>query len=751
MTAYDRVSELQAFDATKEGVKGLVDAGVTHIPRFFLHPPDEHGVCDGPDPVEIPVIDLGGVAADDPAQRRRVVEEVRRASESWGFFQVVNHGVPEGVLEEALRRGRQFFEQDKEAKAGYYTREPGKKVTFQSNFYLYRSQSANWRDTLTFSMAPYPAAGEEMPPVCRDVVMEYSGYMGKLGRLVFELLSEALGLAPGYLEDIGCAEGQSILIHYYPACPQPELTIGTCKHSDPDFMTILLQDHIGGLQVLHEGRWVDVSPVPGALVVNIGDLLQLISNDKFQSVEHRVLANRVGPRMSAACFFAALNPPSTRIYGPIKELLSSDSPPVYRETSIRDFVAYYTAKGQNGQPGGEYRLTKDQIHHRLALHLRLPTSSPLIKSPPGRSSTPAMAAYDRLAELQAFDATREGVKGLVDAGVTQIPRFFLHPPDEHGVYDGPVSSEIPVVDVGGAIDGDPARRRRVVEEVRQASETWGFFQVVNHGVPTAVLEGALRRGRQFFEQDKEAKAGYYTRDTAKKVVYNCNFDLYSSPAANWRDTLFCAMAPAAEELPPVCRNMIMEYSKYMERLGRVVFELLSEALGLQPGHLNDLGCAEGHNLLFHYYPACPQPELTLGTTKHSDSDFMTILLQDHIGGLQVLHDGQWVDVSPVPGALVVNIGDLLQLVTNDRFTSVEHRVLANSQCSRMSVACFFTTHLQPSSRPFPSSSCSPVRTHLFIERRLRETTFFTSILRAWTGGLLLPILSCCDVKSSKEE
>lgn len=65
-------------------------------------------------------------------------------------------------------------------------------------------------------------------------------------------------------------------------------------------------------------------------------------------------------------------------------------------------------------------------------------------------------------------------------------------------------------------------------------------------------------------------------------------------------------------------------------------------------------------MLGHYYPRCPQPELTFGTTPHADNDFFTVLLQDHVGGLQVLHRDQWIDVPPTPGALVVNIGDLLQ-------------------------------------------------------------------------------------------
>ena len=96
-----------------------------------------------------------------------------------------------------------------------------------------------------------------------------------LGYSLLELLSEALGLDSNYLKDMDCAKGLALVCQYYPACPQPELTIGVSKHADNDFLTVLLQDHIGGLQVFHQNQWVDVPPIPGALVVNIGDLLQV--------------------------------------------------------------------------------------------------------------------------------------------------------------------------------------------------------------------------------------------------------------------------------------------------------------------------------------------------------------------------------------------------------------------------------------------------------------------------------------------
>ncbi|XP_038722919.1 1-aminocyclopropane-1-carboxylate oxidase homolog 1-like [Tripterygium wilfordii] len=353
-SGYDRTSELKAFDETKAGVKGLVDAGVTKVPRMFYQPQDvsDNNSSSGNEDLvvqpSIPIIDLEALDKD-PIRRKEIVDEVRGASETWGFFQMVNHGIPVSVLEEMKDGIKRFFEQDIEVKKQYFGRDTtAKKAVYNSNFDLYSAPAANWRDSIFYSMAPYPPNPEELPVVCRDIVVEYSKKVTKLGYLLFELLSEALGLNTNHLKDMDCAAGLSVVGHYYPACPEPELTIGTTKHSDNDFLTVLLQDHIGGLQILHHNHWIDVQPLPGALIVNLGDLLQLISNDKFVSVEHRVLANRVGPRISIACLFGTHLKPFPRLYGPIKELLSGDHPPKYRETTAREYAQHYYAKGLDG-------------------------------------------------------------------------------------------------------------------------------------------------------------------------------------------------------------------------------------------------------------------------------------------------------------------------------------------------------------------------------------------------------------------
>lgn len=173
------------------------------------------------------------------------------------------------------------------------------------------------------------------------------------------------------------------------------------------------------------------------------------------------------------------------------------------------------------------------------------------------SMSQSEAELDWFTEIKAFDDTKLGVKGLVDAGLTKIPHIFIHP--QHDLQDMPACEDsqfnIPIIDLQG-VNTDANLRSKAMEKIREACERWGFFQIVNHGIPKSDLDEMLAGIRRFHEQDGEVKKEFYTRDLSKKVLFLSNFDLFQAPVICWRDTFGLVMdsLPAEPEaLPEICR------------------------------------------------------------------------------------------------------------------------------------------------------------------------------------------------------
>ncbi|CAI0413125.1 unnamed protein product [Linum tenue] len=137
------MKEVQEFEDSKLGVKGLVDSGISSIPRFFVHPNFKPDPNPGARPDVIPTIDLSGVDRQDA--RAKIAEQISGACRELGFFQVVNHGIPVEFLDRFVGAVRGFHEQPTEEKAKLYRREPGTGVSFFSNIDLFHSKAASWR------------------------------------------------------------------------------------------------------------------------------------------------------------------------------------------------------------------------------------------------------------------------------------------------------------------------------------------------------------------------------------------------------------------------------------------------------------------------------------------------------------------------------------------------------------------------------------------------------------------------------
>ncbi|MBA0752302.1 hypothetical protein Gogos_001147 [Gossypium gossypioides] len=142
-------------------------------------------------------------------------------------------------------------------------------------------------------------------------------------------------------------------LNYYPKCPNPELTVGVGRHSDVSTLTILLQDEIRGLFVRGNegGDWIHVPPIKGSLVINVGDALQIMSNGRYRSVEHRVVANGSKNRISDLIF---VNPRPTDMIGPLPELVANGEIPIYKQVLYSDYVKHFFRKAHDGKKTVEF-------------------------------------------------------------------------------------------------------------------------------------------------------------------------------------------------------------------------------------------------------------------------------------------------------------------------------------------------------------------------------------------------------------
>jgi len=191
---------------------------------------------------------------------------------------VTNHGIPAGVVEGMLRVAREFFHLPESERLKCYSDDPKKAIRLSTSFNVRTEKVSNWRDFLRLHCYPLQSFVDQWPsnpPSFRQVVGTYATEARALALRLLEAISESLGLDRSHMVTAMGRQAQHMAVNYYPPCPQPELTYGLPGHKDPNAITLLLQDGVSGLQVQRNGRWVAVNPVPDALVINIGDQLQV--------------------------------------------------------------------------------------------------------------------------------------------------------------------------------------------------------------------------------------------------------------------------------------------------------------------------------------------------------------------------------------------------------------------------------------------------------------------------------------------
>ncbi|KAJ1420834.1 Oxoglutarate/iron-dependent dioxygenase [Sesbania bispinosa] len=270
-------------------------------------------------PIELPTVDLA-------AERSTVMKLIVKAGEEYGFFNVINHGVPHDIIANIEEAGFEFFAkpmaQKKQAAPagspfGYGCRNIGINGDIGEVEYLLLNASTSAPN----SIANLSKTISKDPSNFSSSVSGYTDSVRELACEILELMAEGLGVPDTrvFSRFIREVDSDSVLrLNHYPPilnkdCKDKDkspsynqyTSVGFGAHSDPQIITILRSNDVCGLQIsLQDGVWNPVTPDPSAFCVNVGDLLQVMTNGRFVSVRHRAVTNSYKSRMSVAYFGA---------------------------------------------------------------------------------------------------------------------------------------------------------------------------------------------------------------------------------------------------------------------------------------------------------------------------------------------------------------------------------------------------------------------------------------------------------------
>ncbi|MEM7257600.1 MAG: 2OG-Fe(II) oxygenase family protein [Pseudomonadota bacterium] len=284
-------------------------------------------------------------------------------------------------------------------------------------------------------------------------------------------------------------------------------------------------------------------------------------------------------------------------------------------------------------------------------------------------------------------------------------------------------NDFPVLDLGlsGTADG----HRQLVQDFLHTYSSIGFSAVVNHGIPADLMNGVFDASRRFHAQSLAEKnkisldsnhRGYIAIDTSTDVNSQLDnvtlpnqsesFMLMREDAADSHAVRSGAFLAGANQWPALdnFKKPVNDYLDAATQLAQRLISITAEALGCADSQLSTLFSPPTLWLRLLHYPPRPNnaPDNLYGSAPHTDFGALTLLLQDDIGGLQVKHpQGHWLDVPCIPGALVVNVGDMLHRLSNGRLRSTPHRVINRSGLERYSCAFFYDPYVDSTITPLP--------------------------------------------------
>lgn len=319
--------------------------------------------------MHVPTIDLQAAKRDVD-----VLAPLDAACRDHGFFILTNHGLDD-VINNMWQASQEFFSQTADTKRsvlrtadqplGYYDRELTKRMRDQKEVYDYMQPRSDGTDR-----NQWPEGKDQFRSALETFFHEASDVAAETLSLVYRALGAEIGEERGELPK-GDARTSNVRLNYYPLNDPLEVGLRETvadlgdmalhHHTDPGVLTLLIQDMTGGLQTYsHADGWIDVPPVAGSIVVNLGDALQVWTNDVYKAAIHRVVPMAsIGAegRFSTPYFF---NPDKDSILEPLSAL--SDAPPVYRSFTWQEYIKgrvddNYADLGEDDIQISQFRLT----------------------------------------------------------------------------------------------------------------------------------------------------------------------------------------------------------------------------------------------------------------------------------------------------------------------------------------------------------------------------------------------------------
>ncbi|OMO73176.1 Oxoglutarate/iron-dependent dioxygenase [Corchorus capsularis] len=252
-------------------------------------------------------------------------------------------------------------------------------------------------------------------------------------------------------------------------------------------------------------------------------------------------------------------------------------------------------------------------------------------------------------------------------------------------------NSVPVIDVSQLLSSNDE-----LEKLKLALNSSGCFQAIGHGISSSFIDKVREVAKTFFGLPREEKQKY-SRDVNEVEGYGHDLVVSEKQVLDWNTRLFLRVFPQHQrrlnlwpENPHDFREVLHEYSSKLKQMMDLLFKAMAKSLNIEENSFSDqFGDNPVMQVRFNFYPPCSKPDKVLGVKPHSDRSGVTVLLQDEeVEGLQIIKDGKWITVPVIPHALVVNLGDQMQIMSNGIFKSPVHRVVTNTDKLRISVAMF---------------------------------------------------------------